>query len=145
MNLFRKKDLGLEEVGYWRKANAIHGWFVENVQDGVDECQLSDVPRQKLEELLETCKRVMEETRVEEGEVQNGTVFENGVATPIMEKGFVVVNPEVCEELLPARGGFFFGSTDYNEYYMEDVKRTIEILEKALSVPGDEYAYQASW
>ena len=21
------------EVGYWRKANAIHRWFVENVQD----------------------------------------------------------------------------------------------------------------
>ena len=21
-------------VGYWRKANAIHNWFVQNVQDG---------------------------------------------------------------------------------------------------------------
>jgi hypothetical protein len=26
-------------VAYWRKANAIHSWFVQNVQDGVDECQ----------------------------------------------------------------------------------------------------------
>lgn len=26
------------KVGYWRKANAVHKWFVENVQDGVDEC-----------------------------------------------------------------------------------------------------------
>jgi hypothetical protein len=26
-------------VGYWRKANAIHGWFINNVADGVDECQ----------------------------------------------------------------------------------------------------------
>ena len=23
----------VEEVGYWRKANAIHDWFVKNVQD----------------------------------------------------------------------------------------------------------------
>ena len=27
-----------EEVGYWRKANAIHGWFVRNVQNGKDDC-----------------------------------------------------------------------------------------------------------
>lgn len=26
-------------VGYWRKANAIHGWFVKHVQGGKDECQ----------------------------------------------------------------------------------------------------------
>ena len=27
------------EVGYWRKANAIHNWFVQKCQEGVDECQ----------------------------------------------------------------------------------------------------------
>ena len=32
-------------VGYWRKANAIHNWFVQNVQDGRDECQKSWSPR----------------------------------------------------------------------------------------------------
>ena len=30
-------------VGYWRKANAIHNWFVQNVQDNRDECQKSYV------------------------------------------------------------------------------------------------------
>ena len=29
-------------VGYWRKANHIHRWFVENVQGGEDECQEQD-------------------------------------------------------------------------------------------------------
>jgi hypothetical protein len=29
----------IEDVAYWRKANAIHKWFVDNCQDGVDECQ----------------------------------------------------------------------------------------------------------
>jgi len=28
-----------ENVGYWRKANHIHAWFVENVQNGVDDCK----------------------------------------------------------------------------------------------------------
>ena len=34
-------DYGAQEVtfrvAYWRKANAIHQWFVDNCQDGVDE------------------------------------------------------------------------------------------------------------
>jgi len=38
-------------IGYWRKANAIHKWFVDNVQSGVDECQLAYVGRAKLQEL----------------------------------------------------------------------------------------------
>lgn len=46
-------------VGYWRKANAIHGWFVENVQDGKDECKEHYVSREQLERLLEDCLTVM--------------------------------------------------------------------------------------
>ena len=45
-------------VGYWRKANAIHKWFVDNVQDGVDECQYSYVSRDKLLELKSACEAV---------------------------------------------------------------------------------------
>ena len=35
-------------VLYWRKANAIHGWFVENCGGGVDECQRIYVSREEL-------------------------------------------------------------------------------------------------
>ena len=42
----------LLEVGYWRKANHIHKWFVDNVQDGKDECQDSYVSREDLKKLL---------------------------------------------------------------------------------------------
>ena len=48
----------VEEVGYWRKANQIHRWFVENVQDNVDNCGEYFVPKVKLEELLELCLAV---------------------------------------------------------------------------------------
>ncbi|CAB4133473.1 hypothetical protein UFOVP257_210 [uncultured Caudovirales phage] len=48
------------EVAYWRKANAIHGWFVENCQDGVDECQESYVGHEKLKELLSIVTKVLD-------------------------------------------------------------------------------------
>lgn len=48
-----------KEVGYWRKANAVHNWFVQNCQGGVDDCRCSVVGKDKLEELLMTCKKVM--------------------------------------------------------------------------------------
>lgn len=47
-----------EQVGYWRKANAIHQWFVENCQDGVDECQHTYIPNEALEKLLAVCQEV---------------------------------------------------------------------------------------
>lgn len=46
------------EVGYWRKANAIHNWFVENCGGGVDKCQQMEVSVEKLETLLDLCKQV---------------------------------------------------------------------------------------
>jgi hypothetical protein len=41
----------VEEVGYWRKANQIHAWFVKNVQGGTDDCAPYEVNREQLEEL----------------------------------------------------------------------------------------------
>ena len=47
---------GIEvDAMYWRKANAIHGWFVENIQDDEDDCREYPVEREQLEELLAEC------------------------------------------------------------------------------------------
>ena len=40
------------EEGYWRKANAIHQWFVHNAQNDNDDCKKYPVKRKKLESLL---------------------------------------------------------------------------------------------
>jgi hypothetical protein len=46
-----------EEVRYWRKANAIHDWFVQVIQDGVDECQQSrNITKAELEQLVHDCE-----------------------------------------------------------------------------------------
>ena len=102
-------------VAYWRKANAIHKWFVDNCQDGLDECQTSYVDREQLKELLDLCKKVAE-------------------------------NQKTGAEALPTESGFFFGGTEYDDYYMEDIKLTIDQLEKVLVMDdGWEFAYQSSW
>lgn len=102
-------------VGYWRKANAIHHWIVQNCADGVDECQRIYVSRDKAQELLALCILVIE-------------------------------RPSRAQELLPPSSGFFFGSTDIDEYYIWDLQHTVEILQKVLNSKDiDGVTYQASW
>ena len=106
-----------EKVGYWRKANAIHRWFVENVQNGEDDCGCYNVSKEQLEELLEICRSI-----------KSGT--------------------EDPKTLLPTQSGFFFGSTEYDEWYYEDIDSTIEILEKVLAetdFDNEVITYQSSW
>lgn len=49
-------------VAYWRKANAIHNWFVTNCQDGNDDCGEYYVSREQLIVLRDTCKQVLEDS-----------------------------------------------------------------------------------
>jgi hypothetical protein len=58
MYLYRNGDEE-KEIGYWRKANAIHKWFVDNTQDGKDECQISDVSIEQILVLYNLCKKVL--------------------------------------------------------------------------------------
>jgi len=56
---FRPKNVTFE-LAYWRKANAIHGWFVKNVQKDVDDCQEYYVSLDNLKQLKETCEKVLD-------------------------------------------------------------------------------------
>lgn len=49
------------QVGYWRKANAIHEWFVRNCGDDIDECQEIYIGHDDLENLLNTCELVLKD------------------------------------------------------------------------------------
>lgn len=46
-------------VAYWRKVNAVHNWFVQNVQGGVDECQDSYVTSSQLRQLRDLCSEAL--------------------------------------------------------------------------------------
>lgn len=49
----------LEEVAYWRKANHIHRWFVQNVQDGNDDCRDYYLGEDQLRILLSQIEAVL--------------------------------------------------------------------------------------
>lgn len=48
-------------IGNWRKANAIHGWFVENIQSGKDDCGNYSLCQEDLEKLLNIVNQVLED------------------------------------------------------------------------------------
>ena len=114
-------------AAYWRKANAIHAWFVENTAGGKDECQPSYVSREQLIELVDLTKQAIEKYHAGD---------KDGAAA-----------------LLTPTSGFFFGSTEVDEWYLADLESTVEQLEPliALSEPkegdlfGIDFEYQASW
>lgn len=66
-------------VAYWRKANAIHNWFVQNVQGGKDECQKSYVEREQIQTLIDTCEQVVEDRTIAQDLLppQSGFFFGN--------------------------------------------------------------------
>lgn len=45
----------------------------------------------------------------------------------------VIVDPSKAQELLPTCSGFFFGSTDYDKYYFEDVKQVRDTCERLIT------------
>ena len=111
-----------ERIGYWRKANQIHSWFVINVQDEIDDCGYYEVTKEQLIQLKEKCETILEAKE---------TNFE-----------------EVASSLLPTQSGFFFGGTDYGEYYKEDLEITIKIINAVLEETDFEkeyILYHSSW
>ena len=56
-----------EEILYWRKANQIHGWFVDMFMDGQDNCQIVYISWGILQDLKDICEQVLEDrSRAEE-------------------------------------------------------------------------------
>ena len=117
------------EVGYWRKANHIHNWFIQNCAykdecgNPIDDCRPIEITVDKLEKLLDDCKKVL-------------------------------ADHYLAESLLPTQSGFFFGSTRYDEYYFDEIERTIKIIEPVIKFIKHkleigsyiwEVYYQASW
>lgn len=117
------------KVGYWRKSNHIHNWFIEKCADRdsngvpIDDCKPMIVTVDNLKELLETCKKVL-------------------------------ADHSLAQSLLPTQSGFFFGSTEYGEWYYSDIEDTIKIIEPVLKfaehkLKNKEYIwkviYEASW
>lgn len=138
----------LEQLVSWRKANQIHNWFVENVQNGQDDCGCYEVTKEQLETLIELCMKIKLASKLVKGKVKNGYTFKDGKEVPIMEDGEYIEDPTTAMKLLPSQSGFFFGSTEYDQWYMYDIDFTIEkILEVLRTTDFDNEIvfYSSSW
>lgn len=136
-----------EEVAYWRKANHIHAFFVANAQDGKDDCGSYYVSRYLLERLVDVCKKVISESVLVDAAVQRGARLgpdTGGEWVPVLEDGKQVENFYLAKALLPRTDGFFFGSGDYDEYYIQDCEDTVRMLQPLLREDGEFY-YRSSW
>lgn len=135
-----------EEISYWRKANQIHGWFVNNTEQ-LDDNRLYSVSREHLEGLLTDCKKVLEILNASTKSIKQ---VEGGWkdGKPYMVDVEVYDNIDEVMDILPPTEGFFFGSDTIDEWYKENIEETIEVLTKELSdeiVVYSSYEYYASW
>lgn len=137
-----------EDVAYWRKANAIHQWFVDNVQGGHDDCGMYEVKKYQLETLKNKCQLILENCVLVKGRVRNGARCTEKGWEDIWQDGLTVINPEVCEEELPTQSGFFFGQTDYDQWYIQSIRYTYETICKILKETNfkkQTICYCSSW
>lgn len=111
-------------VGYFRKANAIHKWII-------DKCGVDEFPNQAdgmdlildkadILELKEICLKLL------------------GVPRYKFKK--------MAKELLPTADGFFWGSTEYDKWYRKDLRDFIKLANRLhLDDPYIDIIYNANW
>jgi len=81
----------------------------------VDDCRSTHVSREQLEELRDTCRKVLADN-------------------------------SLADELLPTSDGFFFGSTDYGEWYIAGLTYTADTIDRLFTMPDDwDFEYSSSW
>jgi len=107
----------IEQVAYWRKANAIHQWFVEHVQNGEDDCKPYVCDSDKLKELLSAVDAVLK------------------------------CRKKAKELLPTQEGFFFgsIEYDEYYRQYLKDTKRMLEEILAEPDADISEYVYQSSW
>ena len=136
-----------KNVAYWRKANEIHKWIYENcAEEGQRDYDCIIVEKEKIEELIKVCRDVLNDLETcpkETKKVECGWSSKNGTEY----RDIITYKSSVAEDLLPTQSGFFFGSTDIYEWYIEDVKYSLELFKEAIKLFEKGYIlkYDASW
>lgn len=139
-NLSRKADYAEDdfEIAYWRKANEIHKWFVDNVQNGENDCGSYILTKENLQDLLSLVTDVLMHCELKEGTIRNGYTIKKGLFgfrkkyNKMKGKVLTRSSKRYCKKHLPTFSGCFYGSLDYDEYYYNDLVYTKDILKEIL-------------
>lgn len=106
-----------EEVMYWRKANQIRSWIVNNtIYEDDWNCEEVELTKETLEKLKADCETVMDD-------------------------------PSKARKIFPTSAKFFFGSTDYDEWYFNELETTAKEIEIILKETDfeNEIIYYTEW
>lgn len=134
-----------EEIGYWQEANQIHGWFVDNVQKGEDDRQEYYVNRTQLANLHTAIQEVLDNSALVLVRQSEGRSWYDELLQGTDDR-YMIEDTSTAKKLLPTREGFFFGSLEYDQQYLEQLRHTRSILREALLSPRDAvFSYRADW
>lgn len=132
-------DMYGKQLMYWRKANQIHNWFVQNCQGGVDDCERYVITVADLLKLKELCEKILTMT-----EMRKEMRYLSFGAREKEEVDILYLTDEgikFASEHLPTRDGFFFGLTEYDDCYVWDLENTVEQINAALDTLNCEYGF----
>lgn len=125
----------INQLWYGGKANAIHNWFVVNVQNGEDNCEDNKISREQFEKLFDTLNKIME-------------LYDAPELQSLPEDDRMDKIKDECAKLLPTKAGYFFGCIDYDYFYIYEVKNlrdTLKILLSSSDFDRYDYYYSSSW
>ena len=130
-------------VGYWRKANAIHGWIVDKCGKGVDECQTIYLSDEDLLNLRNDCIKALANPN-REYQIENNKVFYQ--LCDYLNKLEQPITVENYENPLQPVEGFFFGGNELSDYYFYQLEYTIDLITSLLESDHElGFSYHASW
>lgn len=118
----RNNDSDKAEVHYWRKANSIHNWILKETGTPSD---------------------------FNAGD--NGVELTKDMLIKFVEQAETVLkdkSDETSARLIPSCSGFFFGSTEYDEWYYDDIEDTAEEFKELINTFDFEsykLLYSCSW
>ena len=109
------------QVAYWRKANAVHRYFIENCAEGEDDCKPVWVPLEALKALVKICRDIISDPDKAEEELPT-------------QAGFFFGDTKYDE--------YYFQDL---EMTIENLEPIIKFLEKDKNHLKYDIIYQASW
>lgn len=91
------------KVGYWRKANAIHKWFVTNVQSDEDNCDTYYVTAENLQKLLDDVNKALESSNPSEVLPTNSGFFFGSTEYDEVYRKDLTYTKEILEKFLNSK------------------------------------------